>query len=289
MGWYCHQTTAANGHIVHPPDDTWVWTAAVEWHWYGNNENSRKTCLSAFVHRQSHTDWPGCEPGPPLILSLHSGPAVKLILIWVTEFLKRRQIVLLHTVPSSQNRFNITPEPLWKHEMVSGGHGAIWTRNSDKWLRCVKFSSAIQQLMSEITTDQLCACTHVATVSLSLGTGTICQFYIVPVGVRLCLWTAATYVPTSHSPYDIWAWRATVGWYWQGKFEELGEKPVPLPLCPPQIPRVLTRASVVGGRRLTAWAVARRQSVLLAFTHLVFGGTMLSDLYKKCHILQKII
>jgi hypothetical protein len=24
--------------------------------------------------------------------------------------------------------------------------------------------------------------------------------------------------------------------YWQGKTEELGEKPVPVPLCPPQIP-----------------------------------------------------
>jgi hypothetical protein len=37
--------------------------------------------------------------------------------------------------------------------------------------------------------------------------------------------------------------------YWQGKAEELGEKPVPLPLCPPQIPhgltRVRNRASVV--------------------------------------------
>jgi hypothetical protein len=28
--------------------------------------------------------------------------------------------------------------------------------------------------------------------------------------------------------------------YWQGKTEELGEKPVPMPLCPPQIPHVLT-------------------------------------------------
>jgi hypothetical protein len=35
-----------------------------------------------------------------------------------------------------------------------------------------------------------------------------------------------------------------------------GEKPVPVPLCPPQIPHELTRdrtrASAVGGRRLTA-------------------------------------
>jgi hypothetical protein len=49
--------------------------------------------------------------------------------------------------------------------------------------------------------------------------------------------------------------------YWQGKTEELGEKPVPVPLCPPQIPHGLTRAwtqaSAVRGRRLTTWAMAR--------------------------------
>jgi hypothetical protein len=28
----------------------------------------------------------------------------------------------------------------------------------------------------------------------------------------------------------IWVWRATVEWYWQGKTEELWEKPVPMPL-----------------------------------------------------------
>jgi hypothetical protein len=43
--------------------------------------------------------------------------------------------------------------------------------------------------------------------------------------------------------------------YWQGKTEKLGEKPVPVPLCPPKIPhgltRVRTRASAVRGWRLT--------------------------------------
>jgi hypothetical protein len=33
--------------------------------------------------------------------------------------------------------------------------------------------------------------------------------------------------------------------------KELGEEPVPLPLCPPQIPHGLTRAYAVKGRRLT--------------------------------------
>jgi hypothetical protein len=48
--------------------------------------------------------------------------------------------------------------------------------------------------------------------------------------------------------------------YWQGKTEELGDKPVPVPLCSPQIPhgltRAWTRASAVRGRRLTTWAMA---------------------------------
>ena len=54
---------------------------------------------------------------------------------------------------------------------------------------------------------------------------------------------------------------APVEWNWQGKTEVLGEKPVPVPLCPPQIPHGLTRdrtrASAVTGRRLTVWAMAR--------------------------------
>jgi hypothetical protein len=59
---------------------------------------------------------------------------------------------------------------------------------------------------------------------------------------------------------------APVEWNWQGKTEELWKKPVPVPLYPPQIPRGLTpdrtRASAVGGRRLTAWAMARpKQSI----------------------------
>jgi hypothetical protein len=54
---------------------------------------------------------------------------------------------------------------------------------------------------------------------------------------------------------------APVEWNWHGKTEVLGEKPVPVPLCPPQIPHGPTRdwtpASAVRGRRLTAWAMAR--------------------------------
>jgi hypothetical protein len=54
---------------------------------------------------------------------------------------------------------------------------------------------------------------------------------------------------------------APVQWNWQGKTELLGEKPVPVTLCPPHIPDGLTpyrtRASAVGGQRLAAWAMAR--------------------------------
>jgi hypothetical protein len=60
---------------------------------------------------------------------------------------------------------------------------------------------------------------------------------------------------------------APVKWNWQGKTKVLGGKPVPVPLCPPQIPHGLTRdrtrASAVEGRRLTAWAMARSSPLML--------------------------
>jgi hypothetical protein len=43
----------------------------------------------------------------------------------------------------------------------------------------------------------------------------------------------------------------------RGRAKELREEPVPMPLCPQQIPCGLTRASAVRGRRLSAWAMAR--------------------------------
>jgi hypothetical protein len=54
---------------------------------------------------------------------------------------------------------------------------------------------------------------------------------------------------------------AVVGWYWQGKTEVLGEKPVTVPLRPPQISLGMashqTRALVVRGHRLTAWGMVQ--------------------------------
>jgi hypothetical protein len=71
-----------------------------------------------------------------------------------------------------------------------------------------------------------------------------------------------TYVSILRIPQLIWVWRATVEFiYWQVKPQEFGEKPVPVPLCLPQIPhgltRARTRASAVRGQRLTTWAMAR--------------------------------
>jgi hypothetical protein len=62
---------------------------------------------------------------------------------------------------------------------------------------------------------------------------------------------------------------APVEWNWQAKTEVLGEKPVPVPFCPAQIPHELsrgrTRASAVTGRRRTAWAMARPNDGFISF------------------------
>jgi hypothetical protein len=54
---------------------------------------------------------------------------------------------------------------------------------------------------------------------------------------------------------------APVEWDWQGKTEVNGQKSVPVPLYPPEIPhgptRDRTRTSALRGLRLTAWAMAR--------------------------------
>jgi hypothetical protein len=80
---------------------------------------------------------------------------------------------------------------------------------------------------------------------------------------------------------------ARVEWNWQGKPEELEEKPVPVPLCPPQIPLGLTLGSnpgLRGGRpaanRLshgTAISVAVTPQVALVslLHHKFFAATIL--------------
>jgi hypothetical protein len=63
------------------------------------------------------------------------------------------------------------------------------------------------------------------------------------------------------SPDDIWVQSHGGLILTKEKPKNSGEKPVPMPLCPPQVPHGLThartRASAVRGRRLTTWAMAR--------------------------------
>jgi hypothetical protein len=65
-------------------------------------------------------------------------------------------------------------------------------------------------------------------------------------------WRRLVFFPCNGAPVEC---------NWQEKTEVLGKKPVPVPLCPPQIPHGPTRdrtwASAMRGRVLTAWAMAR--------------------------------
>jgi hypothetical protein len=49
-------TSATNGHIVHPPDDIWVWRSTVQWYLQGVNRRSRrKPCPSATLSTTNPT------------------------------------------------------------------------------------------------------------------------------------------------------------------------------------------------------------------------------------------
>jgi hypothetical protein len=60
--------------------------------------------------------------------------------------------------------------------------------------------------------------------------------------------------------YFSW-YLSTGGMKLTGEARNTRGNPIPVPLCPPQIPRRLTRdrtrASALGGRQLTSWAMAR--------------------------------
>jgi hypothetical protein len=57
----CLWTAATTGHTVHPPDDTWVWTAMVERYWQEKTEELReKPCPSATL---STTNLTWTDPG----------------------------------------------------------------------------------------------------------------------------------------------------------------------------------------------------------------------------------
>jgi hypothetical protein len=94
-----------------------------------------------------------------------------------------------------------------------------------------------------------------------------------------------TYVSILRIPQLIWVWRATVEWYWQGNTEELGEKPVPVPFCPPQTPHGLTwREPAVRGRRLTTLAMARPYVCVYRATECCFQSTVCLC----CHVCRSL-
>jgi hypothetical protein len=85
--------------------------------------------------------------------------------------------------------------------------------------------------------------------------------------------------PAVHPPRDTWVWGATMEWYWQGNTDELGEKPVLLPLWTTQVPHGLTQTRTrtsMRRQRLTAWAITRPKmdviNSLNLITHLKLGS-----------------
>jgi hypothetical protein len=104
-------------------------------------------------------------------------------------------------------------------------------------------------------------------------------------GETMSLWNWVSNEPFTHPPDDIWV-NMEQRWNDNGrKTEGLREKPVPVSLCPPQIPPGLiwprTRASTVRSRRLTAWAMARPEvsSYRLLFCHFALLVTNIGHLW----------
>jgi hypothetical protein len=91
------------------------------------------------------------------------------------------------------------------------------------------------------------------------------------VSKRGCLLTLAYYAFPRWYEFGERRWNDIL----TGENEELGEKPVPVPLFPPQIPHGLSRArkraSAVRGRRLTAWAMVRPKVALIVMLLLRVG------------------
>jgi hypothetical protein len=102
----------------------------------------------------------------------------------------------------------------------------------------------------------------------------VINFLIILSGVRLSpLGTAATidllYQPRMIDDDEI----GVIGGMKIGRGNRsTRRKPAPMPLCPPQIPHDLTwgrtRAAAVGNQRLTAWAMARPEFVIVSSIYL---------------------
>jgi len=85
------------------------------------------------------------------------------------------------------------------------------------------------------------------------GYGTLVEWY--------WQWNAEVLGEKNYIVWVVGKWMGMEHWWngTDGKTEVLGEKPVTVPLCPPQISHGLTwfwtQASAVTGRRLMAWAM----------------------------------
>lgn len=83
---------------------------------------------------------------------------------------------------------------------------------------------------------------HNFTTSLCILLHIYVVFFLRVYRVRLCSEMRSLTGPLSISRMIIWVWRVTAELYWQGKIDELGDKSVPVSLCPQQIQNGLYRA-----------------------------------------------
>jgi hypothetical protein len=150
-------------------------------------------------------------------------------------------------------------------------------------------SSPSRCIVSEKDVNKTKSCQHLSSECLVSNI----WFVVVYVsGVRQCLWSAATSGPIVCRPGDIWVWRAMVERNWQAKKQRTWKKPVPVPLCPPQIQHGLTwewtQVSMVRGWRLTAWTMAQPNIQSSYFHDRSKSGCPLSCLCTEIHLLPLI-
>jgi hypothetical protein len=129
---------------------------------------------------------------------------------------------------------------------------------------------------------------------LSRNTNDIsCSWNVVVVHVdwvRPCLWTVASNGPVVHSLDDMSMERDS-GMVLTGETEELGEEPVPVPLCPPQIPHGLTRARTRASA-VTKWGYFYSQDlycdIVLAKSELSYHVLTYINDFDQCNLVYTL-
>jgi hypothetical protein len=169
----------------------------------------------------------------------------------------------------------------------TGGWLGLWTGldtdSSGKMFYLYRESnpdiSVIHSIIRHYTDWATPALSHISKVTNT----TLLILLFVAIRVILLLWTAAQaglFLSSRWMRIEIHS-----GMIFTGIIEELGEKPVPIPLCPPQIPHGLTwtrtRVSALRGGRLTAWAKARPNTFIISgyseMQYSTFSTCLLSD------------